>query len=182
MEVKTLVVNGKVVTIDLESPSATLITYDHIKKEASFLINNRVIKVTNITGSLSSQLNFFMGSHKITCCQHTAAHAPQLPSHNYQQQQVPHRDLAVPTLTSPLAGRVITILVSAGQYVTAGQPLVIIESMKMENELCAPNNAFIKTLSITPGNLVQTNQVLIIFELKGEFDATTKDRHGQATI
>lgn len=175
-------INGKIIHVNLDSTPATLIAYDPIKKEASFLINNRVIKVTNITGTLSSQLNFFMGSHKITCCQHTAQPAPQLPSHNFQQQQLPHRELTVPTLTSPLAGRVITILVSAGQHVTAGQPLVIIESMKMENELCAPNNAFIKTLSIAPGNLVQTNQVLIIFELKGELNAITKDRHGQATI
>jgi biotin carboxyl carrier protein len=67
-------------------------------------------------------------------------------------------------LKSPLTGRIIKILVKPGDQVSKNQPLVIIESMKMENEIRATFNGFIKSISISEGNLVQQNQVLIIFE------------------
>ena len=69
-------------------------------------------------------------------------------------------------LVSPLAGRVISLLVEVGQRVQKGQPLIIVESMKMENELCASYNAIIKTLFILPGDLVQPKQELIMFDLE----------------
>ncbi|MFH1254567.1 MAG: acetyl-CoA carboxylase biotin carboxyl carrier protein subunit [bacterium] len=68
-----------------------------------------------------------------------------------------------PSLKSPLAGRIIKILVKPGDQVSKNQLLVIIESMKMENEICATFPGFIKNISITEGNLVQQNQVLITF-------------------
>jgi biotin carboxyl carrier protein len=78
--------------------------------------------------------------------------------------------------TSPLAGRVIKILVGQSQAVSKNQPLVVIESMKMENELCAPYDAVIKTQYIFEGDVVKTNQVLLSLERKkGEGDATTED-------
>jgi len=67
------------------------------------------------------------------------------------------------TLKSPLAGRIIKILVKTGDQASKNQLLVIIESMKMENEIRATFPGFIKNISITEGNLVQQNQVLITF-------------------
>lgn len=163
--------------------TASFIAYDAIKKEARFLINNRVVNVTGITGSLSDQMHFFIEHQQITCAlPHVIT--PHKQSHDQAHKNCVTKvyDAQPPHLVSPLAGRVIRLLVQQGDTVVRGQPLVVVESMKMENELCAPHNAFIKTISIAPGNLVQTNQVLITFELKGEFDATTKDRHGQATV
>jgi len=78
-------------------------------------------------------------------------------------------------LKSPLAGLVVKIKVAVGQFVVKNQPVVVIESMKMENEICAPFPAFIKTLSISEGNLVKPNQVIVIFEKRGgSGDAATK--------
>lgn len=68
------------------------------------------------------------------------------------------------SLRSPLAGRVVKILVKTGNQVNKDQPLVIIESMKMENEIRATFPGFVKNISISEGNLVQQNQVLITFE------------------
>jgi len=67
-------------------------------------------------------------------------------------------------LKSPLAGRIVKILVNPGDLVSKNQLLVIIESMKMENEIRATFPGFIKNISISEGNLVQQNQVLITFE------------------
>ena len=77
-------------------------------------------------------------------------------------------------LKSPLAGLVVKIKATVGQFVEKNQPIVVIESMKMENEISAPFSAFIKTLSISEGNLVKQNQVIVTFEKKGESDATAK--------
>ena len=68
------------------------------------------------------------------------------------------------SLKSPLAGRIVKILVKPGDQVNKNQLLVVIESMKMENEIRATFNGFIKNISISDGNLVQQNQVLITFE------------------
>ncbi len=65
---------------------------------------------------------------------------------------------------SPLAGRVTKVLVNLGQQVLRGQPLLMIESMKMENELCAPASGSIKTISIEIGDVVKPNQVLLSLE------------------
>ena len=93
------------------------------------------------------------------------------------------------SLKSPLAGRVTKMLVKTGQAVTKNQPLIIIESMKMDNEICATCNALVKTISISEGNLVQPDQVLISFEKReekreeeGEKNASSKNRNVQEKV
>jgi len=86
-------------------------------------------------------------------------------------------------LKSPLAGRVNKVLVAPCQTVRSGQPLVLIESMKMENEICAPRAAIIKTIFIAEGNVVQPDQILVEFEKEeGDGDATTQSSHGPKAI
>lgn len=68
---------------------------------------------------------------------------------------------AISSIESPLSGRVITIHVKTGQEVKKGQPLVTIESMKMENEILSPASLFIKSIHIDIGHLVQQGHVLL---------------------
>jgi acetyl/propionyl-CoA carboxylase alpha subunit len=70
-------------------------------------------------------------------------------------------------LTSPLGGRILQIYISAGVFVEKDTPLLVIESMKMENEIRAPHDAFIKTLSIQLDDVVEADQLLIVFTKKG---------------
>ncbi len=86
------------------------------------------------------------------------------------------------SLTSPLAGRIIKIYVKPNQTVINNQILVIIESMKMENEIRAENDAFVKTISISESDLVEQNQMLMTFENRGEAHAKTKKPNEQKTI
>lgn len=65
---------------------------------------------------------------------------------------------------SPLSGRIVKILIKTGELVEKNQPLLIIESMKMENEIRSPCKAYVKNIQIKQNDLVQQNQVLI--ELK----------------
>lgn len=73
----------------------------------------------------------------------------------------------IPELRSPIGGRVLRILVKEGDCVTVGMPLIIIESMKMENEIRSPYNTFIKTVSLLPNDVVEADQVVLVFTNKG---------------
>lgn len=88
-----------------------------------------------------------------------------------------------PLVTSPIAGRVIKTQCTPGDMVLKGACLVVLESMKMENEICAHQAGIIKTLFISDGDLVQQNQPLVEFELKGEQnDSTAQSANAQASI
>ena len=70
----------------------------------------------------------------------------------------PQEELAV---RAPMPGMVVSLLVSAGQSVTAGQVLLVLESMKMENEVCAPRDGVIRTVHVAAGELVAGQKVLL---------------------
>jgi len=65
---------------------------------------------------------------------------------------------------APMPGLVLDILVKEGVSVAKGDPIVILEAMKMENVLKSPVDGTIKSVSITKGIAVEKNQVLINFE------------------
>jgi biotin carboxyl carrier protein len=70
-----------------------------------------------------------------------------------------------PQLASPMAGKVVMVRVAVGDRVHEGQPLVIVEAMKMENELRAGAVATIKAVRVTAGQVVNPGDVLLEFDL-----------------
>jgi biotin carboxyl carrier protein len=64
-------------------------------------------------------------------------------------------------LKSPMPGRIVKILVQTGDEVTAGQPLLVMEAMKMENEIKAKAAGTIAELHVTIGATVEGNAKLI---------------------
>ncbi len=67
-------------------------------------------------------------------------------------------------IRAPMPGRVVKILVGEGQSVSAGDPCVVVEAMKMENELRAPKDATIKKVHVTEGAAVDGQALLVSFE------------------
>lgn len=67
-------------------------------------------------------------------------------------------------LKAPMPGKVLDIMISAGQSVAKGEGLLILEAMKMENVLKAEQEGTIKSVNITVGEAVEKNAVLIEFE------------------
>lgn len=65
------------------------------------------------------------------------------------------------SLKAPMPGLVISVPVSEGQVVEKGQVLVILESMKMQNELRAPNSGKVERLRIKTGEIVEQKQTLL---------------------
>jgi len=64
-------------------------------------------------------------------------------------------------LKAPMPGLVVAVLVNEGQQVEKGQTLLILESMKMQNELRAPYTGIVARLRIKVGESVQQKQILL---------------------
>lgn len=65
------------------------------------------------------------------------------------------------SVKSPMPGLIVAIPVTEGQEVKKGQTLVILESMKMQNELKTPRDGIVQRISVAPGQSVEQNKLLI---------------------
>lgn len=63
-----------------------------------------------------------------------------------------------------LPGNITKILVSEGEEVKAGDVLLILEAMKMENEITAPASGKVKEIRVKEGERVETGQVMVVLE------------------
>jgi biotin carboxyl carrier protein len=65
---------------------------------------------------------------------------------------------------APMPGRVVRVLVAPGDEVERRQPVVVVEAMKMENELRSPKAGRVKDVPVTPGTSVEAGRVLVVIE------------------
>jgi biotin carboxyl carrier protein len=68
-------------------------------------------------------------------------------------------------ITSQMTGRVVRVDVEPGQKVSEGEVLLIIEAMKMENEVLAPKSGTVKEVAVAAGARVNEGDLLIILDL-----------------
>lgn len=66
------------------------------------------------------------------------------------------------SLSSPMPGRIVSVLVEVGQSVKAGQAVVIVEAMKMENELTAPIDGEVQSIEVSADQAVDAGQRLLV--------------------
>ena len=64
-------------------------------------------------------------------------------------------------ITAPLQGTVQSIHIKEGQQVKSGELLIIIEAMKMENEIVSPKDGIITALCVSPSSTVASGDVLV---------------------
>ncbi len=67
-------------------------------------------------------------------------------------------------LTAPMPGLIVAVRVQPGDIVQAGQGLVVMEAMKMENELRAPAAGTVRSVAVTPGTAVERGALLVELE------------------
>lgn len=70
-------------------------------------------------------------------------------------------DLARGEVHAPMPGLIVEILAGVGAAVEAGQPVVIVEAMKMQNALAAPLQGRVERISVAPGAAVDAGQLLL---------------------
>lgn len=68
------------------------------------------------------------------------------------------------TIASPMPGKVVKVFVKVGDAVTEGQGLVVVEAMKMENELKAPKAGTVVEVTAVEGQAVENGAKLVVVE------------------
>jgi len=67
-------------------------------------------------------------------------------------------------LVAPMPGKVVRVLLAAGDPVNQGQGVVVVEAMKMQNEIKSPKSGHIVEVRVSEGATVNANQVLAVVE------------------
>ena len=67
-------------------------------------------------------------------------------------------------IVAPMPGRVVRILAAVGQRVRAGQGIVVVEAMKMENEVRAPQDGLVRDVPVREGQSVDARTLLAVVE------------------
>ena len=72
--------------------------------------------------------------------------------------------IAEEKITAPILGTVLSVKVKVGDKVKAGDTLLTIEAMKMENEILAPRDGVVKEIKVSEGKTVNFGDVLVVIE------------------
>ena len=64
-------------------------------------------------------------------------------------------------VNAPMPGKILKVNVNAGTAVKKGDVLLVLEAMKMENEICAPQDGTVATVECSVGDSVETGKVLV---------------------
>ncbi len=67
-------------------------------------------------------------------------------------------------MTAPIPGTILSINVNAGDTVQEGQVLMILEAMKMENEIMAPRAGKVVSINTTKGSAVESGTLLCVIQ------------------
>lgn len=65
---------------------------------------------------------------------------------------------------SPMPGKVVKVFVSRGETVAAGQPILLFEAMKMQNELRSPRDGVVFQIAVEPGQAIEAREPLYVLD------------------
>lgn len=68
------------------------------------------------------------------------------------------------TMEAPMPGKVLKVLVKAGETVKENQPIIVLEAMKMENEIVAPKDGVISAVYVNEGSALDVGQPIATVE------------------
>ena len=82
---------------------------------------------------------------------------------NAPGEDVPRSAQSGPTeVHAIIPGVVVTVSVAAGEAVTAGQQLLVVEAMKMQNELRAPRDGTVERVAVATGTTIEVGDLLLV--------------------
>ena len=137
--------SGRPVNVDVVAFSA---------RELSVRVGGRVVDLT-LEGN-APQLGVIASGHRTYV--HVESERMRTAGRANRAQSAGARDVK-----APMPGRVVKVLVAAGDAVTAGQPGAIVEAMKMENEVRAKGPGTVAKVHVAAGATVEANATLVSF-------------------
>jgi len=87
-----------------------------------------------------------------------------LDSHKKFQRAAHKGPSGAAEVRAPMPGRIVRVLAAAGQEVTANQGIVVMEAMKMQNEIKSPSNGKIRTLDVSEGETIRSGHLIAVIE------------------
>lgn len=121
----------------------------------TFFVGDRIVeaRVSALEGAERYSVTVGGASREVTVVdrKHRAAGA----DHGAQGRQA---------LAAPMPGKIVDVLVSAGDAVERGQGLVVVEAMKMQNEVKAPKDGTVVEVRVAAGEAVSAGQVMVVIE------------------
>lgn len=85
-------------------------------------------------------------------------------SNNTVSQASVTSDIKGESVKSPMPGTILDIKVNVGAKVKKGQILLVLEAMKMENEIFAPIDGIVAQINVTKGSTVSTNDIMMAIQ------------------
>lgn len=156
------------VSVDPEENSAMLnddsISYELIEQEKGrrlLRIGTKLHKIDNVTVE-GQQVEFTLDGKWITA---TVKNEQELLLERLGFKTNAEKSVGI--LNAPMPGKILSLLVNVGDEVELGQPVAILEAMKMENELKAPCDGTVVETSVSEGDNVEKNQPLLEIEPRG---------------
>lgn len=158
-------IQGRQVNIDLEERDGRIearVGARHYELEVissetgvyTFLAGDRVYEA-RVWAPERSSLSVTIGGHLFSTSVIDRKHRRSTVQHSIEGRQ---------NLVAPMPGKVVRVLVAAGDEVTLGQGVVVVEAMKMQNEIKSPKAGRVLEVRVTEGATVDANQVLAVVE------------------
>ena len=95
----------------------------------------------------------------------SAVKKENIPSYNHTQIKNTQEVIdGAATVNAPMPGTILDIKVSLGQTVKRGDVLIILEAMKMENEITSPYDGVVASINVSKGASVNTGDDMVIIE------------------
>ena len=122
------------------------------------LVNGRSHAITATPGDRRGRWHLSVGAERFT------ADAVDERTRAIREMTGGAADTADLTVVAPMPGLVVKVEVEVGQAVRAGQGVIVVEAMKMENELKAPADGVVAKIEVRPGQTVDKGATLLVLE------------------
>jgi len=134
-----------------------VITYNNDEYEVHFVLQNN--KINTLINGVKTSSSFFLNNKLIKLFKVSSSYDFELPNIIHDSDEAQPEG----SLLAPLHGKIISLEVDSGAHVNKGDPLIIIEAMKMEHTIFAPSSGIVKNYYCTQNEIVNADQQLIEF-------------------
>lgn len=162
-------INNKLIEIQYQKNEKNLSF--SINDDPSVTISNIQLKKNNLSFSLSDrtyQFNWVVNSKSELLLERETERWKITPHHqlpkNNANKKIANSDQKEVGVKAPIPGKIIEINIQEGEEMKAGDTLMVLEAMKMENRIQMPRDGIVKKIFIKPGNQVKANEILVEIE------------------